>query len=133
MIRLVGVVLVIWGLIVQPLMAAMPDMMAHHGMDAVAAFNADETVHEYSDHHDHKVANKTDEAQSYGSVTDSESSSETHDDCVDSGDCCGVCTASLNHEVIVPCEQQINLPFVSLDDHLVLGILSAIYHPPKQA
>ena len=139
MIRLVGIVLVIWGLIFQPLVMSMPVNMNHHGSDAAATFDVDENSHvdEHSNHHAKEVGDKTGEAQSYGRVSDDRTTSEKHDDCAsdcaNAGNCCGVCTASLNHEVIVPSEQQISTPIFGNAEHLVLGILSSIYHPPKQA
>ncbi len=135
MVRLVGTVLVILGLIFQPLMAAMPIEMADHGTDTMATINVDETAlvdgHTYI--HDQKVGNKAAEEPCHGGAAEDGSTSETHDGCITVGNCCGVCVASISHNLIISSNPQINMHIVERAEHLVLGILSSIYHPPKHS
>jgi len=136
-IRLVGIVLVIWGLIFQPLVMSMPVKMANHGSDTIVTFNVDPAAHvdEHTSHHGKKAGNETDGAhhQENGSIGDltSHANDDCENDCLSAGNCCGVCAASLNHQAIKFAELQISTPIVGNAEHLVLGVLSSIFHPPK--
>ena len=135
MVRLVGIVLVIWGLIFQPLVAAMPIEIANLGTDTVATSDVDETAHAdgHANHHDQKTAGKVAEEPCHGDAAEDGASSEDHAGCITAGNCCGACAASISHKLIIPANPLINNPLIGNTEHLVLGILSSIFHPPKQA
>ena len=135
MVRLVGIVLVILGLIFQPLMAAMPIELANQGTDNVATSNIEASAHVdgHANHRDQKVADKAAEKPCHGGATENGSSSEAHDGCITAGNCCGVCVASICYKMIVSSNPQINIPVIGKAENLVLGILSSIFHPPKHA
>lgn len=135
MVRLVGIVLVILGLIFQPLMAAMPIELANQGTDTVATSNIDASAHVdgHENHHDQKVAGKLAEEPCHGGATEDGSASDAHDGCVTVGGCCGICVASISYNLIISSNPQINVPVIGKAENLVLGILSSIFHPPKHA
>lgn len=140
MIRLVGIVLVIWGLIFQPLMAAMPIKMSDSRMDAIGALKVEKTVNvdAHGSHHVQTV-DAEDKAPCHegtvqggaadnGSANDPCSNSVT--DCVAGGACCGFCGASVSSTVFMGLEPQINAPSDNVSEYLVFGLISRIYHPP---
>lgn len=140
MIRLVGIALVIWGLIVQPLMAAMPMKMADSRMDAMGALDVEKTVNvEVHGSHHTQAVDKADKAPcdegtvqdgvaDNGSAADACNNSVT--DCVAGGACCGFCGASVSNTVFMGLEPQINAPSDKISEYLVFGLISRIYRPP---
>lgn len=141
MIRLVGIVLVIWGLIVQPLMAAMPVKMTDSRiMDTSGALNIGKTgnVDVHGSHHVQTVhsADKAPcpEGTVQGGAADNGSADDPCNnnvtDCVAGGACCGFCGASISNTVFMGLEPQINAPSDKIAEYRVFGLISRIYHPP---
>lgn len=139
MIRLVGIVLVIWGLIVQPLMAGMPTKMAKNSTHIGVALDVGMSVHAegHVSHHVQKVSEATKAACHEGAI-DGGSSSGTCDNCefscVSGVACVSLCVlsgAAVNRELMVVPESQITIVISAKTTRFGFDFFSRIYHPPR--
>jgi hypothetical protein len=139
MIRLVGIALVIWGLIVQPLMAGMPTKMANGStsVEVVLDFGVVEHADKNQSHHDHNT-HATTEPPCHDETAGSESPSGNCNsgtiDCLNSGICASFCALSgvvLNLKSTFPLERHSTTPFFEIAEHPESGFPSYIYYPPK--
>ena len=135
MIRLIGIVLVVWGLIVQPLMAAMPAPMSDDSSRSLAMVNSGVMAHTMEHHGAQEEPSK---APCHENTTDP-ASSEPCDNCdIDcmSGICASSCVISGASAVQ---KSSINLDLFSstlvaaFSGARPYGLPSRIFHPPKHA
>jgi len=137
MIRSIGIVLVIWGLIAQPLLAAMPAPMTDNSPRSLITTDSSAAVHSIGHHGNQNVA-KSSKAPCHENTTD-DSSSEACDNCgMDcmNGSCVSSCVISGAAAL-----QKSTLNFDLLSSSLVAassgarayGLPSRIFHPPKHA
>lgn len=134
MIRLVGIALVIWGLIVQPLMAGMPVKMANDSTNIEVAldFGAAEDVDKNQSHHEHNI--QTTIESSCHDEASSDSFDDCNIDCMSSGMCASSCALSgdvLNLESRFSLDRQNVIPFFVIAERHDSGFPSYIYYPPK--
>jgi len=139
LIRLVGIVLVIWGLIFQPLMAGMPTNMANDRTVIEVALDSGVANHigESLSHHEHSIQTAK-SLQYHHQVSDNESPTENCDncdiDCLDTGMCASSCIfggAGLNLVLNFQLDRQNVMPFSEIPENHHSGIPSYIYNPPR--
>ena len=137
MIRLIGIALVIWGLIVQPLMAAMPAPMTDESSHSVAMADSGVMAHAMGHHGDQDVEDSS-EASCHDNATDS-ATSESCDNC--DMDCInGICASSCVISGAAAFQKSsVNLDLFSsslvaaFSGARAYGLPSRIFHPPKHA
>ncbi|WP_390619256.1 hypothetical protein [Maricurvus nonylphenolicus] len=137
MIRLIGIALVIWGLIVQPLMAAMPAPITDESSHSIAMADSGVMAHPMG-HHGSQDAKEQSKAPCHEKTADS-ASSESCDNC--DVDCMnGICGSSCVMSGATAFQKSsVNLDLFS--SSLVAassgarahGLPSRIFHPPKHA
>lgn len=137
MIRLIGIALIIWGLIAQPLMAAVPAPVTDESSHSIAMADSGVMAHAMGHHGDQDVEGSS-EASCHDNATDS-AASESCDNC--DMDCMnGICASSC---VIsgAAAFQKSSVNFDLFSSSLVAafsearayGLPSRIFHPPKHA
>jgi hypothetical protein len=137
MIRSIGIVLVVWGLIVQPLMAAMPVLMADDSPHFSITSDSGVVAHAMGHHGDQDVEEPS-KASCHKNATD-DASSESCDNC--NNDCMnGICAPSCVISGAATFQQSsVNLDLLSSTSVAVssgaraYGLPSRIFHPPKHA
>ncbi len=133
MIRSVGIVMVVWGLIVQPLMAA----MLTESSQSIAVVDSGVIEHVMAHHGDQDVEDSS-EASCHDNATDS-ATSESCDNC--DMDCMnGICASScMMGGAIAFQKSSVNLDLFStsfvaaFSGARAYGLPSRIFHPPKHA
>ena len=137
MIRSISIVLVIWGLIVQPLMAAMPAPMADDSPHSYITSDSSAVAHAKGHHGDENVEEPS-KAPCHENATDV-ASSEPCDNC--EMDCTnGICASScvVSGAAALP-NSSVNLDFLSSSSVAAISrartyrLPSRIFHPPKHA
>ena len=135
MIRLIGIVLVVWGLIAQPLMAAMPVVVTDNDPSSLITADSGVVAHSMGHHGNQEESSK---APCHENATDP-ASSESCDNC--DIDCMnGICASSC----VISGASAIQKSSINLDlfsSTLVsassgaraYGLPSRIFHPPKHA
>lgn len=137
MIRSIGIVLVIWGLIVQPLMAATPSPVAGGSPHFLVASDSGVEAHAMEHHGDQDVEEPS-KAPCHKNATD-DASSESCDHC--NNDCMnGICASSCVISGAAAFQQSsVNLDLLSSTSVAAssgaraYGLPSRIFHPPKHA
>jgi hypothetical protein len=137
MIRLVGIVLVILGLIVPPLMAAMPAPMTDESSHSIAMADSGVMAHAMGHHGDQDIEDSS-EASCHDNATDSATSESCHNcdmDCVN-GICASSCVMS-GATALQKSSVDLDLFSSSLvaasSGARAYGLPSRIFHPPKHA
>jgi hypothetical protein len=134
MIRLAGVVLIILGLIAQPLMAAVPASMLAGGSQPQAIVDTADSDTAMMEH----SAKVHAEAPCHESSAD-EATSAACDNCVlncADGMCASTCSlngAALVHQLFVLFDSPSATRVIDTSGALVEGLPSSIFHPPKHA
>jgi hypothetical protein len=138
MIRSIGIVLVIWGLIVQPLMAAMPMTMTDHSTHSTMVSDSSVMDHASGHHGTAQNVGEPSKAPCHEKTTD-DTSSGSHNNCVfdcGTGFCASSCVsggvATFQNPVINLCLQGSTLAS-SIRGACTRGLPSRIFHPPKYA
>ncbi len=141
MIRIAGIVAVTLGLIMQPLMAAIPVEIASQNADTTVDLAVGMSAHggEHG-HHDTQNNNKLSGAPCHEISAENGPSPGTcgHCDtnCANSGICASSCFgggAAVSGEVMAAPQQRITPAIVGNTERLDSGFLSLIYHPPKHS
>ncbi len=139
MIRSIGIVLIIWGLIAQPLMAVVPASMVDDNSQSSTAPDANavaNTVPNVIGHHDGHDVEERSKAPCHGNDTD-DASTETCDNC--DKDCMnGACVSScvINgapafHHSSIDLDLLSSPPITAPFGARAYGLPSRIFHPPK--
>lgn len=137
--RWVGIVLIIVGLIFQPVVAAVPNILADYQTGPVVSLNTSTPAHaDTHDHHAQEAIHKNTQASCHKNAANGEPSSSAHDsehiDCLNSGTCASLCVLSAGavSSVGLPkSNRQATSAFLSISTHPGFNLLSRIYHPPK--
>lgn len=137
MIRLIGIALVIWGLIAQPLMAAMPAPMTGDSSHSAEMVDSGVMAHPMG-HYGAQDAEEQSKAPCHEKTTDS-ASSESCDNC--DMDCMnGICVSSCVMSGAAAFQKSsVNLDLFSsslvaaFSGARAYGLPSRIFHPPKHA
>lgn len=132
MIRFVGLVLIAWGLIVQPLMASMPAPINGSNSHASMTLDSNSTSHLMGPHSD-QHSGDTSQAPCH------ESSPDPCDNC--NTDCMeGVCTSPCGGSGMAAFHKSIITPFLLVNASLLqssraptYALPSRIFHPPKHS
>jgi len=137
MIRSIGIVLVIWGLIVQPLMAAMPETLTDDTAPYSMAVDADGMANA-NGHHAAQDTGQSSKAPCHEKETDN-ASSESCDNC--DSDCMGgICGTACVISGAAAIQKSVNnfnldssITISSFSGARAYGLPSRIFHPPKHA
>jgi hypothetical protein len=135
-IRFVGIVLVIWGLIFQPLMAALPAQIANNNTHVVMV--SDTGMSSYGDVLSQDIAKDTSELSTppchEESVDKSSSSNCDNCDCK-TGSCtshCAALVAAIQKSTVTP-ELKSTTQKLALFEAPTLGLPYLLFHPPKHS
>ena len=142
MIRFVSIVIVIWGLIFQPLMAAvipakmMTDNTPHSSMVADRVAGVDTSIH--AEHHDDIVQSLGDSPKaSCHEKSADESSSKLCDNNCANGFCATSCVAGSSaaavHNLLLNLSLNDRTFAMTTNGARIYGLSSRIFHPPKHA
>lgn len=137
MVRSIGIVLVIWGLIVQPLMAAVPVTVTDDATRSTMPSDSGAMGHARG-HHATQDAGRPSEAPCHEKVTD-DAASESCDSCgIDcmNGICASSCViggAAVFHRSAVNLDLPGSSSVAAISRARTYGLPSRIFHPPKHA